>query len=349
MSHEPSDDPSSAFQAIAVVVVILFVTVLILGSLMGGLATSLQQSLVDTSGDTIDADVADESVTLVDSTGFGLYHGHGLSSVDADTDGNVGDANSTVSVWAALDDDAAANDDFHVANVGDGVVSIQLRGDEWYGYYNDTVGGVAEVSGSATDPTELTQVAVVANGTHLALIEDGDEISAEPFDGGSDASVPTARSWWGDQDELRVWDAPLGDEDLQTLHDDPIMSVAHDDLEARLMMDEGEGSTTHVLVHDSDASLTGDVDWTSGLDGTELLEGTDWTRDDGTIHIIDGSRLDQLQVAYLTVGGSVNEMLDDVADTTGPALLLAGVVPILLIAAWMLRSMRSFGNNGGRI
>lgn len=344
-----NDDLGSTFQAAAVAVVLLFVTILILGALVGGLGDMLQDQRVDASGDTIDADLEDGSASLVDSTGYGLYHSHSMSSVDAETDGGVGDANSTVSVWAALDEDAPAGDNFHVVNLGDGVASIQFRSGEWYGYYNVSGGGLGTISAEASSPTELSHVALIADDDELRLVEDGQTVATEPIEAGATGGVPSARSWWGDQDELRVWSAPLAESDLDTLHDDPIMSVAHDDLEARLMMDEGSGDQTHVLVHGSEASLSGAVSWTDGLEGTTLVEGEDYViGDDGTISIVEGSRLDALQVAYLTVDSTMDE-LQELVDVTGPALMLAGVIPLLLIVGWILRSMRNFGNNGNRI
>lgn len=342
MSHADNDDLASTLRTVAVAVTILFVLFVILGSLVGPLIASGDNERVDTTGSTISIDDQAEAVSLVDSTGSGLAFGRSTGGVEAGTDGGVGDGNSSVSVFAELDD-AVIHDDWHVTNLGNGAASIQLRNGSWYAYYNQSAGGVAEVSATASTPRDLTQVGFVANGSHLSLVEDGAVVADSEFDGTSNATVPSARSWWGDQDELVVWDTPLNDSQLQEHEQDPILPVAQDEITARLMLDEGSGGSTYVLVDGSSASLEGDVGWTSGLDGQRLVEGQDYTRNEnGTLTILSGSRLDSLRVAYV----SYSSWGSEVVGVTSPALILAGAIPILLIAGVILREVSGFGNNG---
>lgn len=326
--------------SLIIILIVAFILAMIVGA-FGGSGSGLYEA----TGDTVDIGADAETVDLWDSSGYAVAFDSGQGSVEIPADGGVGDGNTTAVVWARLDADALQSDNYHVANLGDGVASVQYRSGEWHAVVNRTDGGgVAEVTAPAPSPTDRTMVGIQTNGTHLGLVRDGQIRNATVFSTGN-VSVPPARSWWGDQDELRAWSPALSEQQVGELENDPIGPIDPQNETLRLMLDGGSGSQTAVLVAGGDASLTGSTSWTDdGLEPTKFVAGEDYRHNEGSsIQIIDGSRLDGLRVAYVEYESWMTSLVGQMS-----AVMRFLVVMVLAVAALWLNEQFDAVGGGGR-
>lgn len=342
MPPAPDDlDPAAVILTAGVGLIILFLFVAILSAAAGILGVQGAE-LVRADGDTLSIDDRADEVAVYDSSGHAATFGSGSGHIAVPTDGGVGDGNTTAVVWVDLHEDASNTSEYHAANLGNGVASVQYRSDRWYAIYNRTDGGgVAEVTAPAPTPYDRTMVGVRANGTHLGLVRSGSVVNATAFSAGN-ASVPSARTWWGGQDELRVWGSPLTDQQLADLEADPIGPLAQGNVTLRLMLDESSGDETRVLPSwTATASLAGDVGFTAdGLEPTQYSSGQDYRYSGGgEIEVVQGSRLDEARAAFVSYQSGVYAWLSEVNSI----IALAAFLPILVILTFILVALSSAG------
>lgn len=339
MPFDPTREGLTGTVVIAIVVLVAIAVGILLTATMAGFFESGGSELVETdTTNTIDVDSEANQVTAYDSTGYAVAFDHGLAEIDVPTDGGAGQRPHSAAVWARLDSDAATYDDYHVANLGNGEASIQYRDGKWWVGYN-TSGESATVTTNATTPTERTMVGYRANATHLSIVRNGQIVNATTFDSGA-LDVPSARTWWGQQDELRVWGTGLTAAEYAALHDDPIGPLDQGNVTLRMMLDEGSGSTTLVLPDGGDATLQGATSWDSdGLEPTAFQAGTDYIFSTGQIEIVDGSRMDQLGVAYVEYENSIAQRIG-FAATAFDIMLLAVIMLVISTALFYVRQLQ---------
>jgi len=334
------------FRDLAVIVITLIVAVAVVGLIVttfagGGGADERITLEGDGSEQLIDVDDEAHDVVLKDSTGYGVAFDPLSGSVSAPAEIATDDG-VTITSYAALDEEAATWRDYHLLSTQDGEIAIQLIDEEWVACA-DIDDESACASYPADDPYALTMVGATYDDVsgEISLAVDGDRVATEALEEDGDEIQPTD-TWFGTVDEVRTLDRSVNDNELEKIADDPFAPQLSGEV-SRLMFDEGEGDTTYVLFEDETVDLDEGADWTDGIEGSEISpDEFDVDEESGTISLFDDTRVASLPVVYASWGGGpITQIAGDVPGTIGAAFALGAVAAIVLVAAVILRTIRT--------
>lgn len=256
--------------------------------------------------------------------------------------------NWTIATTTWLDEPDVQDSWLDVIATDGGNVTLQYGAGEWVGYYADpTSDQTASVRIDATDPTSQTSLVLRWDGSELWL-SNGDQTATSTLDSNTEQRN-VSWPWDGRIDEVRLLNASLSDAQAQTYIGDPVDPLDPSEHTARLMLDEGGGSSSTVYYNADDAQLVGSAEWADGVADPGLEPDVDYELELDPIRfraVADGY-LDGAPVVYVesTGFGSVwGEAVNRMVNIGATALLLL-VVALLAIAAAVVN--REFGGFGG--
>jgi len=305
---------------IAAVALVMFTVVLLVGvSLVDGVVSGIggqagpvntsaspdpvtgqAVSFEDTSGEATVTQVYD----VVDSRGYAVaLTGASDSYVQTDSDVTLtSDATWSVSTYAAVD--ATATGTTMTALSVDGRILLQYNGTagSWAAwYYNESSRNSYRVSVTAPDPTNLTRIEARHNGSALTIYRNTTQGTTATTGTSNTADAwPDATNWDGRLDETRTFDDPLPSSERASLVTNPVGPAPGTNRTARLMYDQGGGTTTPIYFAGADATLS-NASWVGGLPGASLTEGADYELDTGagTITALANGRIGGAPVVWI--------------------------------------------------
>jgi hypothetical protein len=358
--------------ALVVLVVVLLLGMTVLQGITDGLGASTTAGNVSsepdpTAGQPVSfADTAgDAEVQAVydvrDSRGYGVaLTGAPDSEVAADADFTVAsDDTWTVATWAAVN--SSATGETMTALSADGRVLIQYNGSasEWQVWYYDENGRDSyRVTVAAPSPTDYTWVAAHHDGTTLTIYRNTTAGGSTSTTADSITSARTTSSnWHGRLDETRTFDDALTSSQRAALVADPVGPLENGTRTARIMYDQGQGTSTPIYFADTGATVS-NASWVGGLDGQSLTAGTDYTIDEGagTITALAGGRLEGAPVVFIDYRylgtNAVGEVATAISGTLGvfgaAALLIPAVAVLAVLVVALAASPASLPGIGGR-
>lgn len=311
--------------------------------------TTDEYSQIDTNGD------VEKVLQVNDSTGTAvLLTGANDSYIESDDTIKVpSDGTWTIGTWAQVDSNGTAeNETMTLASV-EGEVLLHYNGSssQWSAYYyNESSRNSYRVNVSAPNqPGNLTWVAAWSNGTHFTVYANTTRGEIVELAGENSAEAEwNASNWDGMVEELRILDKPLNATERSDHVSDPVAPLKGAGVSARLMFDEGDGTSTAVYFTGGSATVS-NVTWGQGHPGNILTQGDDyavgWFSD--AIKALEGGRLDGAPVAWVTYRIVPQRLLGGVLDSLGDTMVLAGVVTVVLIASRILGT-ELFEGGGGR-
>jgi len=210
-------------------------------------------------------------------------------------------------------------------------VHVLVEEGNWTARY-DHAGGSAYVEAPA-DLDGRTPVAASYNTSvgELELYVDGQLADSAPLTATTAPRDP-AYSWIGSLDEVRVWDAALPTTAHSAYAADPV-EPQPTNATARLMFNDDLATTVYYA--DGDATLVGDTGLVDGVDGPDLVAGSDYVvdADAETIQTTDSSRVRGAPVLFVGAGGALGGVANDVVAGTASAFELIPVLLLVIIAS----------------
>ena len=297
-----------------------------------------------------DGDV-EEINQVRDTTGYALsFDGDGyVTTGEEDIDGLEDNWSVTTAVW--IDQDAT-DGDMVVLATGDPDLIIRYNDSQWHAFVYGITDSY-ELTLDATDETNRTHVTVQLNESSLALYErtgaDTEQSVTTDLDGGSvEGNLSAAEDLSGQLDETRLFDEELNQSQRADLYTDPARGVVGANETARLMYDEGSGSTTAVFFQGIDAEVV-NAEWVAdGVAPTVLTDGVDYEIDDGEIRALEGGALDNRGVAWVeyefraaTWVGAILSLASTAVSLFAIGLILIPAVAIALLLRSTLRGQGS--------
>lgn len=262
----------------------------------------------------------------------------------------------TACTYAEVGDGANLDATMDVVALVDGAIQLEFDAGHWAVYYsNGTHDAYARAAAPA--PTDPETVCGRYDGTSLELWVDGNQQASATLTTGP-ATRNTSVPFEGTLDEIRVTNDSVPAARLATY--DRYPAVAFDDgraKAARLMLDEGSGTTSRVYFETSNATLH-NATWTDGVSRTALAQSGNysWATDPWGIVATDGGYLDDAPVVYVDyrAGGSpFGAALLAIRDLLGVGFVLMSIgmitIPAVTLVAYLLSSemadLGSFGSN----
>ena len=343
-----SDDLLGTAKLVGGALVLLILLVVILGPIGGLLldAATVQASFEPTAGEGYEisgeSDVPD-GFDVAATTGYGVALSDG-AYVDGIDGSETFNESWTVLATASIDE-AYENATMDVFAHDNASVLVQYQEGDWAAEYAED-GEYAQASIEASDPTNLTALAVTWDGVELA-IDDGDIADHGTLSEDRDPRG-VAIGWEGTIDEVRTigYDAPSAAIDAYLA--DPIDPLAGETHDARLMFDEGSGETTTIYYADGEATLVG-AEWTAdGVDDPGLVQGVDYDVSTSPLEVtplVDGY-LDGAPVAWYSWDDSFwGDVGVEIISIGGVALGLIALALVVIVAARIMDEFggRSFG------
>lgn len=245
---------------------------------------------------------------------------NGSGYVDVELGEQWNQGNWSVMLTGDLSDDANQNASYTAFAHANETILIQWRDGQWWAYHDS---GSADASVAVNASTAEQPVVVTwENATSELSIETSQEQATATADTNTE-SREVAWDWAGTLDEVRVLESEPTANDTSSYLDEPVAPLpdSEDQQHARLMLDEGEGSTTEVFYLDRDATLV-EAGWGAGVDGPGLEEGQDFEfgEEPFAVEPLNGGLLIQSPVAYVTWGDRIG----------GVVSAVVGVLPTLL-------------------
>lgn len=246
------------------------------------------------------------SVTVEATTGRAIaLTGASDSFVESDAPVTLAsDGTWTVCTWAEVDSGAASETMTALSANGRAIIEYNGTAGNWSGwYYDDGSRNSYRVDVSAPNqPGNLTNTCLRHNGTHLSIYRNntqGEIVNATQSNIAS-ASV-NASNWDGRLEEARIFDDALSSSERQQLVDSPVRPLPGTNRTARLMFDEGEGTTTAMYFAATDATLS-NATWVAGFADPGMSRGTDYELGEHpfSIRIIAGGFLDGAPVEHVS-------------------------------------------------
>jgi len=283
--------------------------------------------------------------TVVNSRGFAVSLTGASDSYLESTSGlAVGEDDTwTVSTFAAADS-ASATEDMTVLTIG-GQLVVTYNGSaaEWRAwYYDDGTGRSYELTAAAPDqPSSLTQVMIVRNGSDLTLYRNATPADSADLAAASAVDAPlTSGNWHGRLDETETADDALSASERNQSVDSPNAPLAGTNRTARIMYDEPARSQQRIFFATA-ALATSNVSYVDGLAGqtmdgssitNDLTLQTDyqWDTDGPLLKPVGGRELDGAPVAYVEYdryGAGIE--IESLTGSITSALQLAGLLFIL--------------------
>jgi len=230
------------------------------------------------------------------------------SAVTSNATDNVSDGSWTLCAVGQLSSDANTDATYALAAADNGTALLLFSNQTWVAYYqNDSTGETAKATLSAANPqSSLTPVCGRFDDAtdELVVMADGTVSAPDTADATTD-SRSVAHDWRGTIDEIRAFDEPVANATLTAYASDPIQPFPGTQRAARMLFDEGSGSTTTVYFAGEDASI-GTATWTDGVSGPGLSAGTDYsiTVDPLAITILSGGYVEGAPVVFVSWGGN---------------------------------------------
>lgn len=244
----------------------------------------------------------------------------------------------TVSTWAAANS-STTSERTVVSLDGEIIITYDGQAGNWTGwYYDEAQRDSYQVNVSASNPENLTNIALVRDGSTLTIYRNNTAGESVDLSGDSVVDAPVSSdNWDGRIDEVRTFDDALSSSQRDTLYTDPIEPV-YANRTARIMFDE-PGKSQQLLLFSPGKITTSNVGYGDGLDGKEmdgkglwndLTSETDykWDTTGPRLKPVDGGELDGLPVAYVQYTAQSN--LDTFANDWTQTIQLAAVLFILL-------------------
>lgn len=208
---------------------------------------------------------------------------------------------------------------------------------EWVGvYYDDATGETYSVSQVASDPSNLTNVALMHDGGALSIIENNNFSSTIAANSSNAVSRTfAARNLDGDLDETRTFNRSLNSTERQQLVDRPTAPLPGTSRTYRVMYDSYSSSpTSYPAFFVSEQVTATNVQRVDGLDAEATTAGTDYQRNGDTITVLDGGSLDGAPALYASYGVTTGPFVGVLSalQTTGGAALGLLVVGLLAFA-----------------
>lgn len=336
------------------VVVLVIAVVLQLGSAVmgsfhesqGGIRFSQSQAVtLDATGtftSVNDGEGYDE--TVVDSRGNAVnLTGADDSFVESEQAIDVAsDKNWTLATWARVDNGAAIRDMTAISVNGRVIIDYNGTEGNWTAwYYDESKTNSYRVNISAPNqPQNWTHIAVVANGTHLAIYRNNTRGDVKNITTSSITSAPVDNSNWdGRLDETRTFDDALNSSQRQSLVDSPVGPQANANRTMRVMYDQPDADRQ--LIFFADGRLkTSNASFSSGMDGSDLVAGVDyeWEVQGPKIKPLAGGKLDGAPVAY--VDYDFESALIGLVQGWANAVSIAALLPVLLVFAYIVGRLR---------
>lgn len=331
------------------VALVIFSIVLLLGmAVVGGMLDDMAQtgeernktaepnpitgeavSFADTSG----PNAVTEVYELQDSRGYGIaLSGASDSYYQSGDDITLDGANWSASSWGSVDNESATMTLLDV----DGEILIQYNGttSEWGAWvYNESSRDTYFLSGNAPSPDNLTLVTVSGNSTHLTLYRNDTRLDTVTR-GDSVASQWNASNWNGTVEEVRLFRDYTNSSEQSALYTDPVKPAKNRDRAARIMFDQGGGSSTPVYFAGTSATLH-NARWTqAGLAGHTLTEGDDYTISqlEGTVTALSGGEIDGAPVVFIDFEYAPINSVGEVGLAIGDAFTLFATAGIIIPA-----------------
>lgn len=279
-----------------------------------------------------------------DSTGYAVnLTGADDSYVQSKESVNLAaDDTWSVSTWARVDSDAQTQTMTAVS--ANGRVLIQYNGSagNWSAwYYEEGDRDSWRVNVTANQPGNLSLVTATSNGTHFWIYRNATKGQVVNITGSNIANATlNATNWHGTLEETRVFDDETNDSEQSALYNNPVAPRDERNRTARIMYDEGKGSTTAIYFTGTQADLS-NFTWTkSGLPGHELTEGADYElrKADGTITAIVGGSIDDAPVVWIDYRyqalsnlGELNEALQVAFGLISRAAIAIPAIAVLIV------------------
>lgn len=257
----------------------------------------------------------------------------------------------TVSLWAQVDNGSETETMTALSINGRVVINYNGTDGNWtVWYYDESSTSSWQANVSAPDqPSNLTNVQVWSNGTHLTIYQNGTQGDLVNVTGDNIESAPvTTSNWDGRLDEVRTFDDPLNSTNRSELYNSPIAPQNNTNRTSRIMFDQPDKSTQLVFFTDADLEQS-NVTFSQGLPGqvlnganllNDITGSTDyqWETSGPQIKPLAGEELDGAPVAY--VDYSFEGALSGIVEAWSGAVTLAALIPLVGIALLIVRILR---------
>lgn len=280
----------------------------------------------------------------------------GSTHVDASIPKNVTNGSWTVCSTVELGDGANLNATYTIAALKNETITLEYDAGDWAVYY-DNGSADARASITATHP-QGTSGGLFSSGdpwtsvcgrynesvNQLRVFED-DTASPPASLTAATASRNVSWEWVGRQDEIRVFNLSVSNATIATYASDPIKPLPGTNRVARLMLDEGSGSSTHVYFAGTTASVTA-PEWGAGVDAPNLESGTDYTLQESPLRlkILAGGYADGAPVVWV-VGDNI---WYDIYTSIGELILTGlGLMVLTVVAVTVIFALQSADAGGG--
>lgn len=304
-------------------------------------------STVDPAGDVISLD------RVVDSTGYAIELTGASDSYVQSNEPVTFAEDGTFSACTFAQVDSGAGSDSMTALSLNGRVLIQYNGSEgnWSAwYYDEGDRDSYRVNVSAPNqPGNLTHVCAIANATHFSIYRNNTIGESDPLTSSSieDADLNTT-NWDGVLEETRVDDDPLDSSQRQQLIDSPVAPITSSNRTARLMYDEGAGSSTEIFVAGTSATVN-NGQWVSGHPGHTLTDGVDYQTRLGLeqIRTLSGGQVAGAPVIWASYELKAVLIPPEITALVDSAWVLASVLSIILVIGALLFVVLATGRESG--
>jgi len=237
----------------------------------------------------------------------------------------------TVSTWAELDADAGTETRRALQLGGWLMIDWNASTGQWVvTYYDESALEVHQLTAPASEPVNITHLAVRANTSTLSLAVNDSVVATDSLSDGGGATVPTAANWDGRVEETRLLDDAVSPAERGSLYASPTAPVKANET-ARIMYDAYDGETSvDVYRTGSDLELS-NASFVPGFNGQALTadDGTgsgDYRVSDGTFIVVDGGQLDGAPVVFLEFdgesGGPFRSLITTAIRVGGAAFIL---------------------------
>jgi len=251
----------------------------------------------------------------------------------------------TTCAYVEVADGANTDATMDVIAIANGAIQIEFDAGQWSVYYdNGTHDAIVRADASA--PTDPETVCGRYTGSQLEVWVNGSQQATTTLTTGP-ATRNTSVPFEGSLDEIRVTNDTVPAARLDAYDDYP--AIAFDSSRqkaARLMLDEGSGTTSRVYFQTPNATLH-NATWTSGVSQRELDQGADyeWATDPWGIVAVDGGTIDDapiVYVDYLAGGNAFGGALLAIRGLLGVAFIILSigmiVIPAVSLVAYLLAS-----------
>lgn len=245
----------------------------------------------------------------------------------------------TVATWAEVNSSVSGTE--HTAISANGRVLIQYNdtAGNWSAWYNDEAArNTYQIEMDAPNqPGNLSHIAVVHDGSELSMYRNntlGPETANTTQSSTEDPEL-NASNWWGTIEETRVFNESLNNSQRSAIVNAPVQPLSNASRTARMMYDEGRGSSTFIIFADTDATISNGT-FVDGFPEVQLSAANDydWDEDGPRIKAQSGGELADAPIVYIDYFAqtTATQLTKDIAGV----ISFAGLILALLIAGTIL-------------